>query len=274
MDATKAAVKAWLNVVEGGPVTRERIRWLTDGNNAIYQLAEMLEALAKYEPKQSLEAAMASASGTESADDYRLAVVGLFHQAMDLYTHVRVTDQRIAQVVGSLKLMASRFMVASGRGTVGDFNGVFSTGLTVEFLVAYANAVSAHLDDSVQEMDRSAFNATTDDLIGFLRNSNFPAQAREAMILKLNAVSRLSRACAFLPDDDIRRRVKAVYADFCAEFDRLDRKHAEVFERVTSWAKAGAKVGIFALALTSDVSQVAGLIEGPKDDGPVRSQPN
>ncbi|MBQ0749955.1 MAG: hypothetical protein KBT70_07110, partial [Roseovarius sp.] len=70
--------------------------------------------------------------------------------------------------------------------------------------------------------------------------------------------------CDSYPDGEIRRRVKAIYADFCGEFRRLDKKYEKIEDKLFRWAKNATGVGILALALTADVTTVVALLEAPR----------
>jgi hypothetical protein len=263
-DNVRSAVEKWSTVVRSAPVTSRRIRRVTDGQNAIYQLADMLDRLMSQEPRTSLDAAMVASNDAPSANDYRLSVVSLFGEALDLCAHTRVSDARAAEVVGDVRQMMASFIIASGRATVAEFSAIMGGPQTLRLLRAIGDIASSHIDDSVQPLSRADLVSSTDELVEFLRSSDMPPLARDAMILKLNAVGRIARECDFMPDDEIRRRVKAVYADFCSEFERMEKRNSSWLERVGSWARRNTKRGFFALSLTSDASQVAGLLMPPK----------
>jgi hypothetical protein len=91
--------------------------------------------------------------------------------------------------------------------------------------------------------------------------SKLPDYAKKVLELKLHSLTRLVSECTYLADEDVRRRVKSIYADFCRHYISYE----DLGEKILRWGRNIMSPGIFMLSLTSDVAGVAGLLEGPQN---------
>ncbi|SLN23215.1 hypothetical protein ROJ8625_00926 [Roseivivax jejudonensis] len=234
--------------------------------NVLYYIAELYREISAKDAKEKLNQAFTGLIEELPPIDAKLRILSLFDDAIHLVSHLSIREDRIRRRLEFIQEAKGRFLTACSKETVDEFKKTSRAQATADLLESSGDAVSEAKLDFTQPLDRSGFLATTDELIEFVSNSGLPSLQRKVMILELNALSRTMRECHDATDDQIRRRVKCIYADFCSEFVVLDRQHEDVLDAVTRWAKGAMKVGIFALALAADTTSLAGYISGP--DGP------
>lgn len=136
---------------------------------------------------------------------------------------------------------------------------------------ALSDLVEAGGGRQIHELDRQAFVVTTQSLAQNIRESALPPYAKSAIQIKLSALEKMMNNTAIYPDDEVRFRVKAVVADFLAEFENFDKGHQDIKEQVIGWARPVLQSGVFLLALAADGSSVAGLITDQRSNTSLES---
>ena len=212
----------------------------------------------------ALEEAFAACLPLTSARECRLMIIAHFNEMIALTTELETIPRpRAMKIRTSFEDRLDQFLLACGRANVGEFIGVFGGSGALDLLEAHATALSLADKDLQSGLDRAGFRSATEELIGFMHRSDYPALARDAMILQLSAISRLSAECSYLGDADIRRRVKVIFADFCDEFSVLEKRDRTMFDHIKEWARKAGPLGFQTIGPIADVSEVIHLIGPP-----------
>ena len=136
-----------------------------------------------------------------------------------------------------------------------------------DVLLERLRSIAEHVEDkgltAPAKADRKEMMSATEDLISDVKDWSIPDHAREALLLKLNAIQRIIQASTTFSDAEIRAQVAKVVADFAADFAKVDEQHQTKLERLAMWAKRVFFAGGIALGLTSDAAGVVGLLPAP-----------
>ena len=173
---------------------------------------------------------------------------------------VSIKDRQMQSLVAS----RSAFFRALNSENSASFRNKFNIEVERERLQGIADVLNTVGLQAPPPINRPEFIKDSLELCKTISKSDLPDYAKAVATLKIEALNRLVSETGRFSDMEVRLRAKAIYADFCAEFDAHDKKYQSVVEKVKGWATKAAGVGVFALALTADGSTVAGLLTGPK----------
>lgn len=110
-------------------------------------------------------------------------------------------------------------------------------------------------------IDRAGLTEQTLAMMRNISESRLDDYPKKALLVQMRAVVRICSEAELVSDDEIRLRVKSIFADFCAEFSNFDKEHEELYEKMKRWASRAACGSLFVLALTADVSAIAPAVE-------------
>jgi hypothetical protein len=190
-------------------------------------------------------------------------IIGLFDESLTLAS-LHSSDTHVKKMMVKTLKMKEDFIEMMNLAHVHEFINSFRPNDKVDILDGYGAAAKSLLPETSEIVDRPQLLEETNRLIAQVTKSDLPEYARKCLSLKLIAFSRIVQECTFFSDDELRRRIKSIYADYCAEFERNDKQHEAMREALGRWARKFMAGGIFTLALTADVSAVLPLLEGPK----------
>ena len=229
--------------------------------NPFYEIAGTIEAIAVCQQASSVEGVFTELIAGLTARQARLRFIKLFDDAIELIAFVQLPEERLQALSEALKINQERAIFACASKTTGEFMSEMGGKLAMVSIAQMGDAVaSGKLTDSTV-LDKDGLLISTRNLVDDVRASPIPEYAKRVLELKLSALSRILVECDHYSDDEIRRRVKAIYADFCAEFDMHDKAVMPLREKMKCWAVGVSKPGVLALALSADVSGVAGFLQ-------------
>jgi len=173
-----------------------------------------------------------------------------------------ITDSEVVEeyleVVDNLKVDV---IVATGSEiTVGEFLGgraAIHMGMTLRMIRGGLKQAGSQSDD---RFDREKFRSDTMLVLEEIKESSLDEYPKRVLMSSLRMILRMTNEESLYSEDYIRVRIKSVYADFCSEFENIDRDFETTREMLTRWARGALGIGAFALALTADVSEIAGAI--------------
>lgn len=234
-----------------------------EAENAAYALAEELQRIFTFPHDTGMQAVFKEMGQAQevSGDRYAINLIKMFDEVLEVIAHLSLPENRIS--ASRLVMISTQEAVMSYSRNTQEF--ATKVGLTTPMLLRTIGdtIVAANIDKSLP-LDRDKFSESTSELIKTVQATPMPDIAKKALLLKLNAIRRIVHEAGIYSDDDIRRRVKAVVADFNAEFSIADAAHDSIRDKLWKWAKAVSKPGIFALALTADASAVVALLPPPQ----------
>lgn len=141
-------------------------------------------------------------------------------------------------------------MILRDRGTGGPF---LNEG-DVERLGAISDAVTEHINQEVLVLDRGGFASATQDLINEVNAWDMDDFAKRSLLLSLSLIANQATATeTSVSDAQIRRRIKALVAEFAVEFSILDKEFETWFEALKRWARLGYNGSPAALGITKEV---------------------
>jgi hypothetical protein len=238
--------------------------------NSAHRISEMFLKVMQFEPKnQSLSIALETC-GLEfnpplKAVEIRLYLLSQFDQTLDTVFHLRLRPEKIQTMAAQITQIRNRFLTTMNLSSVAEFDGNMQLETSYHLIDAFGSAIEASQDFGDSDLDRTVLLESTTVLLKQVSASKLPDYAKKVLELKLHSLTRLVSECTYLSDEDVRRRVKSIYADFCSDFCRHDIIYEDLGEKILRWGRNIMSPGIFMLSLTSDVAGVAGLLEGPKN---------
>ena len=227
-------------------------------SNVLYDLSEVLLKAANEADKAGLDRFFVDLGFGDTASDAKLRILAMFNEALNLVAHLQIPDEKIAERLAKLTKIQKQFLDACNAPNVGDFKKRVAATINGDQLALMGD--TAMNVDTTQPLDRMQFLRETESLIVAVEASDASEYLRRSLLIKINSIRRIVLECEHIGDDEIRARIKSIYADCASEFRTLDREHEELLEKVRRWAWGASKVGIFALALAADTSAVAGLL--------------
>ena len=194
-----------------------------------------------------------------------IAVCNEFSVCIERVSLSRMKPGRASDVIEKLLHWQDRFVFCSRFVTCSDFCSGFPADAATSLLNSYGDTIDAAVMAVDQALDREAFLADTRHLLDNLAELELPEYAARVLHIKMSSLVRIIETCSEYSDDEIRRRIKSIFADFCAEFAEHDKKHQKAWEKMTGWAKSAMlPAGLLCLGLVADASAVAGLLtSGP-----------
>lgn len=232
--------------------------------NYSYELAQLIKAISDSDGRASLEVVLPEVMHGLDAGEAKLRLVGMYGDAMDELSLVNgLPEHRISELIKQVKRLQQHMLVAVAQANVSSFASVSKAQSAIQALNHMGDTIATARRLPTTPIDRKGFLASTSDLIDIVNNSNLPDMERSALTLKLKSIVRIINECQGLTDADIRRRIKSIYADLAADFNRLDGEHAGLFEKFNTWANKAARGGIALLGLTADVVGILSYSAGP-----------
>ncbi len=119
----------------------------------------------------------------------------------------------------------------------------------IQTMDAYVLVVDLTSNEESEEIDRDDLASETKKLAAHVQQADLPDAAKDALILKLMAFSKIVHECQYYSDDHIRRRIKVIFADYCAEMEILQKEDEATKAKIIAWAKKYASKGSQALQL-------------------------
>lgn len=233
-----------------------------DASESFYKIARILDEIhSRTSPNSPLSVIINEFYPTLNSSRARIMAIKEFDNCIERVTLTNLKEARIAEIVAHLMAIQEEFLTKSSLGSAQEFVNSFNIPHTSAILKAYGDTIDTSLNATSSPLDRKQFLADTRELFDELSSLNIPEYASKALRLKLSSLMRMLEVCDGYSDDEIRTRIKSIYADFCAEFLKLDKSYESSLETMTRWAKKGfVNAGLLSLGLIADATAVAGLL--------------
>ncbi|KGM50644.1 hypothetical protein [Pseudooceanicola atlanticus] len=259
--------------------------------NTCFRLADVYAAIAESDPKGNLVQGLAAAFPEVDSDEARIAIIHLFDDAIEEIAHLPgLPEQNVRDMLSSVRHFQGLALKGLAQNAVKEFVAASQAKNVIGTLRLVGNTVATSRIATTQKFDRQEFIGTTETMLEAVRASTLPEMQKAVVALKLSALLRIMHEREGASDDQIRRRLKGIFADLRDEFENVDGEQAEFLEKFRAWVASSMKGGAFALGLTSDVltlAMIAGpvalaitnqnsevkLIEGPGADGQINTKP-
>lgn len=236
---------------------------MTSAENICFRLADVYSAISEADPKSRLEQGLAAAFPGVEPNEARLAIIHLFDDALEEVAHLPgLPEQNVRDMLGSVRRYQGLALKGLAQIAMKDFVAASHAKEVIVTLRLIGNTVASSRIASARTFDRKDFIGSTEDMLEAVRASTLPDMQKAVITLKLTALLRIMHECEGASDDQIRRRLKGIFADLREEFEKVDGEQAEFLETFRTWVASSMRGGAFALGLTSDVLSLA-MIAGP-----------
>ncbi|MEM6678654.1 MAG: hypothetical protein AAF675_12365 [Pseudomonadota bacterium] len=215
----------------------------------------------KSSPTKILRELMAMKDGI----DAKLAFIKLFDELLEQVMSISLTDDRKMRQIKILRAERRRVFQNLNAENCGTIRRNIRPDIAVETFHLLDDILHAAEKTEQKPFDRGAFATDTTALLTMVSESDLSEIVKGALIRQLETSISMAALPADFSDSDLRKKVKSIYADFCAEFDGHLIKHESLAEKLLRWAKASIGPGVFALALTADATTVSGLLPSPTE---------
>ena len=231
--------------------------------NACYHAAHLIEAIAERPDNEKLATALRVAFPDLSAVEARFKLLGVFEDALEEVSHVpSLSDDHLSSIIGQIREFHHLALLAVAQDKVGGFkvHSKFESAISTLMLIGHTLATSNVVRPTV--FDRASFLKEADSMLTDTREAPLNPMQKAVIELKLRSIIRIMHECEGASDEQIRRRLKNIFADIQAEFETIDEEQKEFVEKFKDWVSRSMKSGVFALGLTSDALSIL-TITGP-----------
>lgn len=139
--------------------------------------------------------------------------------------------------------------------------------LVNEVIVEKARGIAEQIENagilSQTTTTRKEMIAETEALTEEVKEWEIDEYAKKTLIIQLNHISRIIQSADTYSANELRNHVKAIIADFAAEFVKMDKGYQTYLERLVRWGRQGFFAGTVFLGLTADVATVTALLAAP-----------
>lgn len=193
-----------------------------------------------------------------------LQILSLFDSANDELLVTTIPEEIKREHSEYLQRAKIEFVAAIAKSSYPALDEKFDFVSHSKRLILLSDLAAAGKAPAIKELDREKIAVSTIRLISEVESSKLPEYARQALLIKLTAISCIVNQSAIYPDDQVRMRIKSVVADSIIAFEEFDDKYKSLLEKIVSWGGVALNAGAFGLGLIADGSEVIKLIEGPK----------
>jgi hypothetical protein len=236
---------------------------MNDQSNACYKIADVFSAITSSDPKASLQDSLRTALPELEQDEAKLAIIHMFDDAIEEVAHLpNLSEANVREMLGSVRHLQALSLRGLAQPATKEFVATSQAKNVITTLRLIGNTVMTSRVSFAPEFDRADFIKSTEAMLESVRASPLPEMQKAFVALKLNALLRVMHECEGASEDQIRRRLKSIFADLRDEFQKMDDEQAEFIEKFRTWVASSMRGGAFALGLTSDVLSLA-MIAGP-----------
>lgn len=236
---------------------------MEDQKNACYQSAKIIEEISSQPDQNKLSTALSIVFPHISQTEARLGILAILDDAIEEVSLIpNLTDTGVSSMLAEIRQIQGRLLMALPQETVKAFkaHAKFENAIEKLNLIGHTLATS-HISRN-KRFDRKTFLAETEEMLEGIGSAPINPMQKSVLELKLRSIIRIMHECEGATDEQIRRRLKNIFADLQAEFEHIDEEQKEFLEKFKGWVSNSMKSGAFALGLTADTLSVLS-IAGP-----------
>lgn len=233
--------------------------------NPFYELADLLEPF-DVPVADTTKSATTFAKTFEGVpiQEARLSLLFKIRGCVDIAGQFDLSGVRSQQRVSFMNSLLERYSKILNTQDTKNFAAGLSLSESLETLRAYGDALEFRPESqNVGPLDRSSFASDIESLRASLAAEKLSEHASKFVDIALNSLYRILIEDRTYSDHEIRMRVKAIYADFCIQFDAHDAAFQSTAEKLYGLAKQYGGYGLGLLAIAADTTAVAGLLSAP-----------
>ncbi|MCG7623216.1 hypothetical protein [Epibacterium sp. Ofav1-8] len=258
--------------------------------NACYQSAQTIEKLVEHPDTTKLSRALDAEYPEVGHSEARLRILSTFDDAIAEASLIpSLPEQHVASLISEIRNIQYKILMALAQDTVQGFKSHARHSASVATLNLVGHTLAASKVARHEVFDRNTFLDEAQSMLSDTRAAPINPMQKAVLELKLKSIIRIMHECEGATDDQIRRRLKNIFADIQAEFEEIDDEQKEFIEKFRDWVSKSMKSSAFTLGLTADtlsVLSIAGpvaaaamlasaesplMIEGPSADAPAET---
>ena len=173
------------------------------------------------------------------------------------------SEARRDDLIKRVQLSSETLLNALSRRGGGNTSGPLVNDIVLERLRSAVEIIEEKTMSSSRASSRDQMIEETESLIKDVKDWDIEEYAKNTLLMQLNSIERVIQMSDLYSERELRDRVKAVIADFAAEFSQADKKYQSRMERMMLWARRGFFAGSVVLGLTADITTIAGMLPPP-----------
>lgn len=194
-------------------------------------------------------------------DTVKLQILNQHNDVLEVSAALNLPEHRTTSNIERIRSIQLLYLNSWSSKAAGEAKQTMQAQRSMEFLNSLGDTIATTPRQACEEINREELAEATGDLIQWIqRSEELTDIEKKSLTLKLTAVRRIVQECAHITDEEIRKKVKSVFAECAADFVKFDKKYETTCEKMLNWVKFTSKGGFFALAITADASAVAGLL--------------
>ncbi|WCE67944.1 hypothetical protein PL335_06250 [Sulfitobacter faviae] len=227
--------------------------------NPFYTISDTYSAVMEVANKEDFGDTLAKILGAASQTAARLYVLSLFNDCAEVLSFANLPERRMTENLNYLTRSKDSFIINCGKPTTGEFINGAKVRDTSERFAHMGDVISFLVSPETSPLDRDDLIARSEALLEELNRSDLKPYEKSTMTLNLKSLIRVVNECRDLTDAQVKRRVKAIYAEYCSDTERLD--NTALYKAMTKWARETVGATATGLSLIGSAVGIAGYIE-------------
>lgn len=231
--------------------------------NACYQCARILEGINSYLSTTKLQNVLEKTFPAHDAIEARLRILAIFDDAIEEISLIpTLPEEHVTGMLAQVRSIQGNVLMALAAKDVETFMLRTGSHSAISTLNLIGHTLAASNIARHEPFDREVFLKEAEEMLQNTRDAPINDMQKAVLELKLRSIIRIMHECEGASDEQIRRRLKNIFADVQAEFEHIEDEQKEFVEKFADWVSKSMKSGTFALGLTADMLSVLS-IAGP-----------
>ncbi|MEO0428266.1 MAG: hypothetical protein AAF160_12605 [Pseudomonadota bacterium] len=231
---------------------------MTDLDRVIDLLVKIVQCS---DDKKTLGAFIVEHFEVENHTDFIMGLPSLLNEALEAMSSL---DFEGSNTSFQILLQTKRQLFTSLRSqNVSEFKSSLRIQERLNYLYLIKNSLQAAQIRQQEPLRRDNLASDLQALLGSVRSADIPEYAKIVLDMKIRSLITICSFPEHYSDQELRLRIKSVFADLEAEFSQNDKKYQDLRETVLRLVKSYGGYGLLALSLGADVTAVAGLLSAP-----------
>lgn len=196
--------------------------------------------------------------------DARIAVLLRMRECARISGQLDTAEDRNRQRSDFINELARSYSLHMNSNLARELSSNLAIANKLETLRAYGDVFSSKkTSGAFPAINRIEVASGTEALREAFAKLDLDPYAKRFVDISLSSLQRVLMEDLTYSDEELRQRIKSIYADFCIQFDTNDQRYKTTAERLLDFAKQYGGYGVAALAIGSDLSQVMALLPAP-----------
>lgn len=230
--------------------------------NAPYSIARFLERLTGFDASLSLNDALIVCGKDvfeyEGSDPFevRLVLLEKLSECSEQCVALNLADNRIFSQLAHIKNFKKLLLAYNNVDRVQTFVANAQVSLFLEIFFSLGDTISSARLSVAQKPNLQHVLSETELLLKALQSIEGAQYVDQVLIIQLRSIVRVCSEGSLYSGEELRKKIKSVYADFCAEFDRNDKKFERLHEMLFRWMRSILGPSLLLLSVSADATQI------------------